>query len=93
MRKLILCSIGAILILSCQKQLDTKSIYGEPVASDATLSDRVYSLKNTGTYSDTCSIAKKGYGIVLNGNSILERMNYSNWKMSWVSKGYPILNI
>ena len=92
MNKLILCSIGAICIMSCQKQMNTDRIYGEPVASEATLSDRVYSLKNTGVYSDTCSIAKTGYGIVFNGNSILERMNYSNWKATWVNKGYPVLN-
>jgi hypothetical protein len=92
MKKLILCSIGAIIVLSCNKELDTLQIYGEHIASEATLSQKVYSLKNTGVYSDTCSIARTGYGIVLNGNSILERMNYSNWKSSWVSKGYPILN-
>jgi hypothetical protein len=91
MKKLILCSIGAIFIFSCQKQLNTDKIYGEPVASDVTL-ERVYSLKNTGLYSDTCSIARNGYGIVLNGNSIIERMSYSNWRINWVSKGYPILN-
>lgn len=92
MKKLILSSIGAVLIISCQKQLNADKIYGVPIASPATLSDRVYSLKNTGIYSDTCSIAQTGYGIVLNGNSILERMNYSNWKITWVNKGYPILN-
>jgi hypothetical protein len=92
MKKLILCSIGAFFILSCHKQLSDDRIYAEPVVSEATLSDRVYSLKNTGVYSDTCSIARTGYGIVLNGNSILERMNYSNWKLSWINKGYPILN-
>jgi hypothetical protein len=92
MKKLILCSIGAFFILSCHKQLSDDKIYAGPIVSEATLSDRVYSLKNTGVFSDTCSIAKKGYGIVLNGNSILERMNYSNWKLSWINKGYPILN-
>jgi hypothetical protein len=92
MKKLILCSIGAILLLSCSKELNGDRIYGEPIASAATLSERVYSVKNTGVYSDTCSIARNGYGIVLNGNSILERMNYSNWKTTWVNKGYPILN-
>jgi len=92
MKKLILCSIGAICFLSCQKQFNTDRIYGEPVASSATLSDRVYSLKNTGVYSDTCAIARTGYGIVLNGNSILERMNYSNWRTTWIARGYPILN-
>jgi hypothetical protein len=92
MKKLILCSIGAILLLSCSKELNGDRIYGELIASAATLSERVYSVKNTGVYSDTCSIARNGYGIVLNGNSILERMNYSNWKTTWVNKGYPILN-
>ena len=88
------CCIAAILVIlfSCQKQLDSNQIYGEHIASEATLAQRVYSLKTTGVYSDTCSIARKGYGIVLNGNSILERMNYSNWKASWINKGYPILN-
>ena len=92
MKKLILCSIGAVLFLSCHKDLNHDSIYGQPIASAATLSERIYSLKNTGVYSDTCSIARTGYGIVLNGNSIIERMNYSNWKTTWVNKGYPILN-
>jgi hypothetical protein len=92
MKRLILCSIGAFFILSCHKQLSSDKVYAEPITSEATLSDRVYSLKNTGVYSDTCSIARTGYGIVLNGNSILERMNYSNWKLSWINKGYPILN-
>ena len=88
---LIYC-IAATIALSCQKQLSSDKIYGEPVASEANLAERVYSLKNTGVYSDTCSIAKAGYGIVLNGNSILERMNYSNWKTTWINKSYPILN-
>ena len=28
----------------------------------------------------------------MNGNSILERMNYANWKSTWINQGYPILN-
>jgi hypothetical protein len=92
MKKTLICCIAAIFVLSCQKQLDSNQIYGGHIASEATLAERVYSLKNTGVYSDTSSIARKGYGIVLNGNSILERMNYSNWKTSWINKGYPILN-
>lgn len=92
MKKLILCSIGAIIVFSCHKQLGVNQIYGENIVSNATLAEPVSSLKTTGIYSDTCSIAREGYGIVLNGNSILNRMIYSNWKMNWVSKGYPILN-
>jgi hypothetical protein len=92
MKGTVICCIAAIIVLSCQKQLDSNQIYGEHIVSEATLAQRVYSLKNTGVYSDTSSIARKGYGIVFNGNSILERMNYSNWKASWINKGYPVLN-
>lgn len=84
--------MAVILALSCRKDLNSDKIFGAHIALDATLADRVYTLKNTGVYSDTSSIARTGYGIVLNGNSILERMNYSNWKATWISKGYPILN-
>lgn len=84
--------MAVLFVLSCRKDVHYDQIYGEHITSAATLADRVYALKTTGVYSDTSSIARMGYGIVLNGNSILERMNYSNWKMTWVNKGYPILN-
>ena len=92
MKQTILFAYVIIIISSCQKQLNDDKIFGEKVASDATMTEKVYSVKNTGVYSDTSSIAKKGYGIVLNGNSILERMNYANWKTTWINQGYPILN-
>src|SRR4030095_3422014 len=92
MRKSVIFCIAAIIVLSCQKQLDSDKIYGEHLASEVTMAEKVFAEKNTGVYSDTCSIARKGYGIVLNGNSIVDRMNYSNWKITWINKGYPILN-
>ena len=84
--------IVIILITSCQKQLNDDKIFGEHIASDATLAEKVYAVKNIGTYSDTSAIARNGFGIVLNGNSILERMNYYNWKFTWINQGYPIIN-
>jgi hypothetical protein len=92
LKQTILFAYVIIITSSCQKQLNEDKIFGEQIASDATMSEKVYAVKNTGVYSDTSSIAKKGYGIVLNGNSILERMNYANWKTTWINQGYPILN-
>jgi len=92
LKQTILFAYVIIIISSCQKQLNDDKIFGEQIASDATMSEKVYAVKNTGVYSDSSSIAKKGYGIVMNGNSILERMNYANWKSTWINQGYPILN-
>ena len=85
-------TIVIILITSCQKQLTDDKLFGEHIASEATLAEKIYAVKHTGVYSDTCSIARNGFGIVLNGNSILERMNYYNWKFTWINQGYPIIN-
>ena len=85
-------SLSVIIFFSCQKRIDDGKIFGEHVQSDLTMAERVYAFKNTGKYSDTSAIARSGYGIVMHGNSIVERMLYYSWKTSWVDKGYPILN-
>jgi hypothetical protein len=85
-------SLSVIIVSSCQKNLEDGMLNGEPIQSNLTMSERVYAFKNTGKYSDTSSIARSGYGIVMHGNSIVERMLYYSWKTSWVDKGYPILN-
>ena len=85
-------SLSVIIFFSCQKRIDDGKIFGEHVQSDLTMAERVYAFKNTGKYSDTSAIARSGYGIVMHGNSIVERMLYFSWKTSWVDKGYPILN-
>lgn len=83
-------------IAACNKNIDMdvvpSSINAAAQSSNLTLGEKIWNVKNTGVYSDTCFIARKGYGIVLEGNSIFERANYSNWKITWINKGYPILN-
>lgn len=76
---------------SCSKTVDTGSITGEPQSSNATIAERVWTLKNVGKYSDqNLPAASAGGGIVFGGNSLMERMLYSNWDATW--KGYPVIN-
>jgi len=81
-----------MLISSCQKKVSdpADSITGEVISNDATLAERIWNLKNTGKYSDTMAAARNGGGIVFGGNSLVERMLYSNWSLTW--QGYPVIN-
>lgn len=77
--------------LSCRKNADNGSLNGEIQDSNATLADRVWNLKNVGKYSDqNLAAARTGGGIVFGGNSLVERMLYSNWDLTW--QGYPVIN-
>lgn len=90
-RSILLGTTLCLFIFSCKKNDLPSAVYAEPISSEAVV-DAVWSVKNTGKFSDTSAVAKRGYGIVLNGNSIINRMIYSNWKITWLDKGYPILN-
>ena len=81
-----------VVLLSCQKQtFEPASINGDVYSSDATLAERVWTLKNVGKYSDqNLAAARNGGGIVFGGNSLMERMLYSNWDKTWI--GYPVIN-
>lgn len=89
---IILVFLFVLSFISCQKKVitDTGSISGEWVSSAATLAERIYTLKHTGKYSDTMAAARNGGGIVFGGNSLIERMLYSNWTLTW--QGYPVIN-
>jgi hypothetical protein len=90
-RNLLLLSVIIMTIFSCQKKSDTSAITGDVVSTDATLAERVWTLKNVGKYSDeNLAAARNGGGIVFGGNSLAERMLYSNWDMTW--QGYPVIN-
>jgi hypothetical protein len=90
-RNLLLFSLIIVTIFSCQKKSDTGSITGDVVDTDATLAERVWTLKNVGKYSDqNLAAARNGGGIVFGGNSLAERMLYSNWDLTW--QGYPVIN-
>ena len=90
-RNLLLFSLIIATIFSCQKKSDTGAITGDVVSTDATLAERVWTLKNVGKYSDqNLAAARNGGGIVFGGNSLAERMLYSNWDLTW--QGYPVIN-
>src|SRR5690242_21032972 len=90
-RNLLFLSFLLITFLSCQKKSVDSSISGDVVSSTATLADRVWTLKNVGKYSDqNLAAARTGGGIVFGGNSLMERMLYSNWDLTW--QGYPVIN-
>jgi hypothetical protein len=90
-RNLLLLSLIIVTAFSCQKKSDTSAITGDVVSTDATLAERVWTLKNVGKYSDeNLAAARNGGGIVFGGNSLAERMLYSNWDMTW--QGYPVIN-
>jgi hypothetical protein len=90
-RNLLLFTLIIVTIFSCQKKSDTGSITGDVVGTDATLAERVWTLKNVGKYSDqNLAAARNGGGIVFGGNSLAERMLYSNWDLTW--QGYPVIN-
>lgn len=85
-----------LCFFSCKKDDLSKSDFpstknGVPIADQAVL-DKVYTIKTTTKFSDTSLVARQGYGMVITGNSQTERMVYSNWKVNWLDKGYPILN-
>ncbi|RYG32874.1 MAG: hypothetical protein EOO01_33785, partial [Chitinophagaceae bacterium] len=89
--------IGIVIFsVSCKKNIIEEpvapaSINGEAVSSSATVADRVYAMKYTGKYRDAnLAIAKSGGGIVFGGNSVMERLLYSNWDATW--KGFPVIN-
>lgn len=95
--KLLLLTVAVILTaLSCKKNIIDEptaagSINGEVVSSSATLSERIYTMKHSGKYSDAnLAAAKNGGGIVFGGNSLMERLLYSNWDATW--KGLPVIN-
>lgn len=93
---LLLASVIIITAASCKKNFIEEpatpdSINGEVVSSSATISERVYTMKYTGKYRDAnLAIAKNGGGIVFGGNSVMERLLYSNWDATW--KGFPVIN-
>lgn len=81
----------AVILISCQKQtLDTGSINGPESTSNATLRERIGTLKHVGKYSDTCATARNGDGIVVGGNSQAERWLYYNWAATIGKR--PMLN-
>ena len=92
MKRCLLLSFLIVTIFSCQKKsTENDSITGDVVSSNATLAERVWTLKNVGKYSDqNLAAARNGGGIVFGGNSQMERMLYSNWDMTW--QGYPVIN-
>jgi hypothetical protein len=92
MKRCLLLSFLIVTIFSCQKNsTQNDSITGDVVSSNATLAERVWTLKNVGKYSDqNLAAARNGGGIVFGGNSQMERMLYSNWDMTW--QGYPVIN-
>lgn len=85
-------SVIILFFLSCQKKsVENTSINGDTVSSNAALADRIWTLKNVGKYSDqNLAAARNGGGIVFGGNSLMERMLYSNWDATW--QGYPVIN-
>ena len=89
---LLLFSFIALSVLSCKKNTnEAGSVAGATEVSNATLAERVWTLKNVGKYSDqNLAAARNGGGIVFGGNSQMERMLYSNWDMTW--QGYPVIN-
>jgi len=89
---LLLFSFIALSVLSCKKNTNEGgSVAGATEVSNATLAERVWTLKNVGKYSDqNLAAARNGGGIVFGGNSQMERMLYSNWDMTW--QGYPVIN-
>ena len=90
-QSLLLSSLILTLLFSCRKQSTPESITGDVVTADATLAERVWTLKNVGKYSDqNLAAARNGGGIVFGGNSLVERMIYSNWDATW--QGYPVIN-
>jgi hypothetical protein len=90
-QSLLLFSLILTLLFSCRKQSTPESITGDVVTADATLAERVWTLKNVGKYSDqNLAAARNGGGIVFGGNSLVERMIYSNWDATW--QGYPVIN-
>lgn len=80
------------LLVACQKEELSLSVNADPISSTATVAEGVYAIKNTEKFSDTSAVAKRKYGIVITGNSLVNRMIYSNWKITWLDKGYPILD-
>jgi hypothetical protein len=91
-RSLLYLSVIILSFLSCQKKsVEDTSVSGDTISSNATLADRVWTLKNVGKYSDqNLAAARTGGGIVFGGNSLMERMLYSNWDLTW--QGYPVIN-
>lgn len=91
-RNLVLFSFVLFTIISCQKKTsEPASANSGVISSDATLAERVWTLKNVGKYSDqNLAAARNGGGIVFGGNSLVERMLYSNWDLTW--QGYPVIN-
>lgn len=79
------------LLFSCRKQTIQESIVADETSTDATLTEHVWTLKHVGKYSDdNLAAARNGGGIVFGGNSLVERMLYSNWDAAW--QGYPVIN-
>src|SRR5690349_5430818 len=90
-QSLLFIALFGFILLSCRKNADNASINGDVQLSNATLAERVWTLKNVGRYSDqNLAAARNGGGIVFGGNSLMERMIYSNWDMTW--QGYPVIN-
>jgi hypothetical protein len=91
-RAVLFYSLVLATLLSCQKKSITPdSINGGIISSEAILADRIWTIKNVGKYSDNnLAAARNGGGIVFGGNSLVERMLYSNWDATW--KGYPVIN-
>ena len=88
-------ALGLVLVValafSCRKDIIPGSINGDVVSSNATLAERIWTMKNVGKYSDkNLAAARNGGGIVFGGNSLMERLLYSNWDATW--KGLPVIN-
>ena len=94
---LILLSSGT---LSCSKDALQRSENTTVQQSNYTIniSDNVARVKTmTGTAvggynSDTGSMGRLRYSINFNGNSLIYRMAFSNWKLTWIDKGYPVID-
>lgn len=93
---LLVLSVTLCAALSCKKTIIDEpvagnSINGEMISSSATISERIYTMKHTGKYSDAnLSPSRYNGGIVFGGNSQMERLLYSNWDATW--KGLPVIN-
>lgn len=91
-RSLLFLSVIILSFISCQKKsIEEEAINGDTVNSNATISDRIYTMKHVGKYSDqNLAAARNGGGIVFGGNSFIERMLYSSWDATW--QGLPVIN-
>lgn len=77
--------------ISCRKDAGSQSVNGPVVSSSATVAERVATIKTTGKYADkNLDASRRTGGIVFGGNSVMERLLYSNWDNTW--QEFPVIN-